>query len=243
MNAEPDFRKELYHKYNSTYKAHISDFDPKSILKMWKWFDYKYLPLISSYPKDSAILELGCGRGYMMEYLQNNGFSNLKGIDISEEQIKIAKRKELEVEVTDVMEYLNKCKEKYRVIIALDFIEHFNKEELMRLFEGILENIDDGGIFIIHTPNGQGIFSSNLIYGDLTHLTIFTPNSMKQILGVVGFNNITIYEAGPVPKNFSGIIRLLIWKMTKVGHNCIRLFETGSTEKILTQNFIAVAKK
>lgn len=238
-----DFRKELYRKYNSTYKVHTSDFDPKSISKMWKWFDHKYLPLISSYPKDSAILELGCGRGYMLEYLRNHGFINLKGIDISEEQVKIAKEKEIDVEVVDVMEYLKKDKAKFKVIIALDFVEHFHKEELSALFNGIFNNLEYGGVFFFHTPNGQTILSPNLIYGDLTHLTIFTPNSALQLLRAVGFKEISFYEAGPVSKNLNGFIRLLTWKTIKFLHNCIRLIETGSMEKILTQNFIAVAKK
>ncbi|MGB5287162.1 MAG: class I SAM-dependent methyltransferase [Ignavibacteriaceae bacterium] len=241
MNA--DFRKELYSKYNSTYKVHISDFDFKSISKMWKWFDHKYLPLISSYPKDSAILELGCGRGYMLEYLRNHGYRNLKGIDISDEQIKIAKQKEIDVEVADVIEYLKKGKEKFKVIIALDFVEHFYKEELITLFEGIYNNLQYDGLFFFHTPNGQTILSPDLVYGDLTHVTIFNPNSAQQLLRVVGFKEITFYEAGPVSKNLNGFIRLFLWKTIKFGYNCVRLVETGSMEKILTQNFIAVAKK
>lgn len=241
MNS--DFRKEFYKKYNSTYKIHISDFDTKLIKKVWKWFDVRYLPIISAYPRDSKILELGCGRGYILEYLRNHGFNNLKGIDISEEQIKISNEKGFDVEVADAINYLNEAKNKFKILIALDFIEHFHKEELIPLFEGIFNILDEGGVFIFHTPNGQAILSPNLIYGDLTHLTIFTPNSAQQLLRIVGFNNITFYEAGPVPKNFNGFIRLLIWKFIKLGHNLIRLVETGSTERILTQNFIAIAKK
>jgi 2-polyprenyl-3-methyl-5-hydroxy-6-metoxy-1,4-benzoquinol methylase len=241
MNS--DFRKEFYKKYDSTYKIHISNFDTKSIQKMWKWFDHRYLPLISPYPKGSPILELGCGRGYMLEYLRNHGFNILKGIDISEEQIKISNQKGLDVEVANAINYLATNKRKYKIIIALDFIEHFYKEELIPLFEGIFNTLEEGGIFFFHTPNGQTILSPNLIYGDLTHLTIFTPNSAQQLLRIVGFNDIAFYEAGPVPKNLNGFIRLIMWKIIKLGHNCIRLNEAGSTEKILTQNFIAVAKK
>ena len=241
MNS--DFRKEFYKKYNSTFKIHISDFNPKLIKKIWKWYDIRYLPILSTYSKDSKILELGCGRGYMLEYLKNQGFSKIKGIDISEEQIRISNEKGFDVEVGDAIKYLNESKNKFKILIALDFIEHFHKEELLPLFEGIYKVLDEDGVFILHTPNGQAILSPNLVYGDLTHLTIFTPNSAQQLLRIVGFNNITFYEAGPVHKNIKGIIRLLLWKVIKLGHNFIRFIETGSTERILTQNFIAVAKK
>ncbi|MEJ2105279.1 MAG: class I SAM-dependent methyltransferase [Ignavibacteriaceae bacterium] len=240
---ESDFRKELYKKYDSAFKIHISDFDEKSIRKYWKWNDIKYLPLISGFSKNVKILELGCGRGYLLEYLRKHGFKNLKGIDISEEQINIAKKKGFDVKVFDAINFLNGSKEKFKVIFALDFIEHFHKTELIQLFEGIFNNLEDGGLFIFHTPNGQTILSPNLIYGDLTHLTIFTPNSALQILKVVGFDKIAFIETGPTRKNLNGLMRLILWKIIKFGNNIKRLVETGSTEKILTQNFIGVAQK
>jgi len=238
-----DYRREFYSKYDSTYKVHLSDFSQRSVAKLWRRNDYLYLPLISSYSLDVPILELGCGRGLMLEYLRIKGFSNLKGIDISEEQIVISKHKGFDVEVADVFEYLSRSKEKFKVIFALDFIEHFSKEELIPLLKGIYERLDDGGIIIFHTPNGQSILSAHLIYGDLTHLTIFTPNSALQLLRLVGFNELEFYESGPVPKSILGFLRLVIWQIIKLGHNFIRLVESGSTNKILTQNFIVSAKK
>lgn len=238
-----DFRQEFYSKYNSAFKVHISDFSPKSITKMWKKNDFLYLPMISSYSADIPILELGCGRGYMLEYLRNKGFNNLKGIDISEEQIKISRQKGFDVRVADVHDYLNRNEDKFKVIIALDFVEHFSKDELIPLFEKIFNKLDDGGIFIFHTPNGQSVLSTSLIYGDLTHLTIFTPSSALQLLKLVGFNNISFYESGPVPKNVLGLFRLLIWQIIKLGYNFVSLVETGSKNKVLTQNFIGMAKK
>jgi predicted TPR repeat methyltransferase len=240
---QTDFRNELYKRYDSTYKIHISNFDEPLIQNMWKWFDKKYLPLISSYPKESPILELGCGRGYMLEYLRKHGFSNLKGIDISEEQISISRKKGFDVDIANAIEFLEKNKNQFKIVIALDFVEHFYREELLSLFQGIYDSLEERGLFFFHTPNGQTILTSDLVYGDLTHLTIFTPNSAQQILRAVGFNKIDYFEAGPVPKNMNGFIRSIFWKIIKLGYNCIRLIEAGSTLKILTQNFIAVAKK
>jgi 2-polyprenyl-3-methyl-5-hydroxy-6-metoxy-1,4-benzoquinol methylase len=238
-----DFREKLYKKYNSSFKTYLSDFNSKYILSIWKSYDYLYLPLISSYSKDVAILELGCGRGYMLEYLRNHGYNNLKGIDISEEQIEISKKKGLDVEVADAIEYLAKNDSKFKLIFALDFAEHFHKEELFPLFEEVFKSLEEGGLLIMHTPNGQAIISSKMIYGDLTHLTIFTPVSAEQLLRNIGFKEIKCYESGPVPKNIKGIIRLILWKIIKFNFNLIRLVEIGSTEQILTQNFIIAAKK
>ncbi|NWG27901.1 MAG: class I SAM-dependent methyltransferase [Ignavibacteriaceae bacterium] len=238
-----DFRQEFYSKYNSTFKVHISDFSQKSIAKMWKKNDFLYLPLISSYEPGAPVLELGCGRGYMLEYLRNKGFNNLKGIDISEEQINISRQKGFDVEVADVNDYLNRNTIKFKIIIALDFVEHFSKDDLIPLFEKIYNKLEANGIFIFHTPNGQSLLSTNLIYGDLTHLTIFTPNSALQLLKLVGFDQIAFYESGPVPRNILGLFRLIVWKIIRLGYNFASLVETGNKHEILTQSFIVAARK
>jgi len=238
-----DFRKDFYNKYNSTFKIHNSNFDQKSIVKLWRGYSYQYRQVISAYQKDVAVLELGCGRGYLLEYLRNLGYKNLKGIDISDEQIIISKEKGFDAKAASAIEYLESNDAKFSLIFALDFIEHFYKEELIPLFQAIFNRLDEGGTLIMHTPNGQAIASPRMVYGDLTHLTIFTPDSAMQILRLVGFRKIKFQEAVPVPKSLKGLFRLILWKIIKLVFNFIRLVETGSTEKILTQNFIIVAKK
>jgi len=238
-----DFREELYRRYSSTFKEHISEFDEKSIAITMSKYRYQYLPILKEFRKDVRILELGCGRGIFLEFLINNGYKNVFGIDVSKEQIDIAKAQNLNVQEIGVLEYLKSSSEKFDLIFAIDLIEHFHKDELIPLFESIYNNLKDGGAFVFHTPNGLGINANRLIYGDLTHSTIFTPNSAIQILKLVGFKKTKFYETEPYAKNVNGILRLLLWKMVKLFLNGIRLIETGGSEKILTQNFIGYAKK
>ena len=238
-----DFRTELYKKYSSTFKEHISKFDDKSIRNSNKAYSIQYLPILKSYSKNARILELGCGRGIFLEFLKKNEYKNIFGIDISEEQIEIAKSQNLNVDEINIEEYLDKNVEKYDMIFAIDLIEHFSKDELISLFDGIYKNLNIGGTFIFHTPNGLGPNANKIIYGDLTHLTIFTPNTATQLLKLVGFNKISYFETEPYARNIIGTIRLILWKLIKFGVNMIRFAETAATEKILTQNFIGVARK
>jgi SAM-dependent methyltransferase len=238
-----DFREELYRRYSSTFKEHISEFDEKSVIKTFIKYRYQYLPILKEFNKDVHILELGCGRGLFLEFLINNGFKNAFGIDVSKEQIDIAKAQNLNAEEIGVFEYLKSNNEKFDLIFAIDLIEHFHKDELIPLFEGIYNKLRNGGAFVYHTPNGLGINAAYTIYGDLTHLTVFTSNSAIQILKLVGFNEIKFFETEPYAKNVKGTFRLLLWKIVKLLLNGIRLIETGRTEKILTQNFIGVAFK
>ncbi len=240
----PDFRNELYKKYRSTFKNYLENDDPASTKSVFEICRRRFLPLLSDFQKeDIKILELGCGSGYLLQFLKKEGFKNTYGIDISTQQIDIAKAKGLNADVVDIFEFLKTNETKYDVIFALDFVEHFYKHELLELFSRINNVLNDKGVFILHTPNGQGLFPGRNIYGDLTHLTIFSPNSLTQILKITGFEAIKFYETGPVAKNFKGIIRLMFWQVIKFIVRIIRIIETGEGEKIITQDFVCSASK
>ena len=44
-------------------------------------------------PKDSRILDIGCGTGEIGHLLQKNGFTNIDGLDISPEMLEVSKQK------------------------------------------------------------------------------------------------------------------------------------------------------
>ena len=238
-----DFRNELYGKYVSTFKAFISSESPKIFRSEFKIFRRRYLKLIQGFSNDAAIIDIGCGTGNVLRFLKEEGFGNIYGIDISEQQVNNARSKHLNADVIDIFDFLKTNKRKFDLIFVMDVVEHFLKDELFDFFIGINSILNENGVLIIHTPNGDGLFPNHIIYGDLTHLTIFNPNSLSQILRLTGFKEIEFYETGPTAKNIFGFVRLFLWKIIKIFIKSIRIIETGSTEKILTQDFICKAKK
>lgn len=238
-----DFREKFYIKYSTTFKVHISKFDDKNVGYTLSKYKKQYLPILNDFKKNSKILELGCGRGIFLNFLKENGYDDVLGVDISEEQIEIAKKNNFQTKLGGVIEFLKTNEKKFDLIFAIDLIEHFSKTELIELFERIYKCLNKNGAFIFHTPNGLGINANGIIYGDLTHLTIFTPNSATQLLKLVGFDKIIFFETGPYAKNINGTFRLILWKIIKLRLNLIRFIETGGTEKVLTQNFIGYSIK
>lgn len=240
---EKDFRKVFYSKYNSKFKNDLFVSIDDEIKSEWKYFDYKLFPLIREFNKEVKILEIGCGRGTLLEYLKGKKYLNVVGIDISREQIEIAQSKGLNAIEGDIFDFLVNSDLNFDVIFAIDFIEHFDKIELLNLFSALYNKLGDNGILIIQTPNGQAMFPGRIIYGDLTHLTIFTPGSLSQILKVTGFKEILFFEKGPVIKNLTGLIRTFLWALQKIFFNIFHLIYNGRREKILTQNFLCRARK
>ena len=82
-----------------------------------------------------------------------------------------------------------------------------------------------------------------VIYGDLTHMTIFTPQTLGQLLRPAGFADLRFYETGPVPIGLRGKVDVALWATIKALANAIRHLETGKQQTIWTENFLALAFK
>lgn len=238
-----DIRKQLYDQYVSKFKTGQIQRDERRLREYWSWCSFKYLPILRDINHDNPILELGCGPGYILEYLTSQGFRNIHGIDISKEQVALATSRGLSASVADVFKFLSKQKERYSAIIALDFIEHFTKQELISLFPLIFQALRKNGILLVQTPNGQGLFPGQVIYGDLTHLTIFAEDSLSHILTLTGFHNIYFSETGPVPDNLEGNVRTFLWKITRAIIRIIRQIEAKNSSKLWTESLICWCSK
>src|SRR5207237_108465 len=141
-----------------------------------------------------------------------------------------------------VFDFFDEQHEKLDAIIAIDFFEHFTKEELLRLVPMIKAALGPHGLLLVQTVNGEGLFPRQIIYGDVTHMTILTPGSMTQLLRASGFEYIEFSECAPIARGVIGIVRAALWKMIRSGANIIRMVETAKRQAVWTENFITVAR-
>ena len=240
MSKSTDFREQFYHRYVSAFKGPRDD---AADTRWYRWSQHKLLPLLREVPRDGPVLDLGCGAGQMLQFLKDNGFAAAAGIDVSAEQVRLATDRGLNATVGDVFQYLGGAQSSFDAITALDFVEHFGKSEQLPLFESIYMALRPGGTLIVETPNGEGLFASQVIYGDLTHLTIFSEGSLSQLLRLMGFEKIEFYETGPAPKDLKGRVRGLLWRIIKLVLNSARLIESGETQRLWTKNLICCCRK
>jgi SAM-dependent methyltransferase len=238
-----DFRAALYRRYVSTFKGDESRRDAHALEAYWSWCRHKYRPLLEGLSREGRVVELGCGPGHMLEFLQREGFRRVEGIDVSAEQVALARERGLNAHVADVFEYLAREHGRLDAVLALDFIEHFDRNEVTRLAALLHEALTEGGRLILQTPNGSGLFPGQVISGDLTHMTIFSPGSMRQLLQAAGFGDFRFLESGPVAKDLRGRIRLLLWRAIKRVANTVRQIESGKSQEIWTENLICCCRK
>jgi 2-polyprenyl-3-methyl-5-hydroxy-6-metoxy-1,4-benzoquinol methylase len=237
-----DFRAVMYDRYVSSFTGRLAPSE-SGLQSYLAWCRHRYLPLLADLDRHGKILDIGCGAGDMMEFLRRLGFSRVEGIDRSNEQVQVATRRGLPATSADAMVYLTEHSEDYDAIVAIDVLEHFSKEELVDLVSLVHGALSDGGVFIIQTVNGSGLFPGGNAYGDFTHMTILAPESLEQLLTVGGFRDFTFTESGPVPKDLKGRLRVLGWSVIRMAAALARRIETGKRQTIWTENLICRCRK
>jgi len=235
MRSTTDFRDSLYRTYVSGFKGELGMAEA--------WWDHKYLPLLRGLHRDAPILDLGCGDGRLLAYLGSRGFANAIGVDISEEQVALARTRGVSVERGDAFDHLEHRQRDYAAIFAIDILEHLTRAELLRLAPLLHSALHTQGTLVVQTANGAGLMPGQVIHGDLTHQTIFTPESLGQLLRPVGFAHLSFYETGPVPIRLRGKLDVAVWSAVKAVARTVRYVETGKRQTIWTENFICRAVK
>lgn len=228
--------EEYYDRYASTQYA------PVPLGAHDRVFERTLLPLLPR-RKALSVLDVGCGQGDLVRFLQRSGFK-CRGIDLSLEQVSAAHERGVDgVTHADLFEYLALHGDEFDVIIALDLIEHFDRNGVTAVLKTLRGGLRPGGTLVLRTPNGNSPFVGRYLYGDFTHQTILTPRSAHQVLTIAGFESVRASAVQPDPHGLISALRLLLW--TGIAY-CLKLaiaVETGAWESVVTQNMMLTALK
>ncbi len=189
------YREKIYSQYVETLTKYSENLNPlKEYERRKRLYDLNYEKFLPP-DKNSKIVELGCGKGFFLKYLKEKGYFNIKGVEKSSSQISSALPDIKELIVPDDMfNYLKKCSEEFDLIILFHVLEHLFKEEVLELLELIYDRLSEKGILIIEVPNaGSPLFGSSNRFIDFTHEIGFTPSSLREVILVTGFKNVTVY--------------------------------------------------
>jgi SAM-dependent methyltransferase len=242
----PDYRRRIYQHY-----LEAGDIVPpgEKVEEFRRRVHHLEKLIRNHFPEDkeTAILDLGCGAGALEYFASRRGYANMVGIDRSPQQVAAARSMGLtgvrEGELLAVLESLPG--ESQGLVVAFDVLEHFRKDEALELMDQVNRVLVPGGKVIIHTPNGSSPFSGRAGHRDFTHETIFTQESLGQLLAASGFSRIECYEEQPVVHGMVSGLRWLLWRVLRGILRFYLAVETGSLvpNEILSQNLLCVAVK
>ncbi len=185
-------RKKLFDEYFSSIFSHSNVFSPQEYENSLSQFRLNYDRFIPS-AKGAKILDIGCGTGHFLYYLEKKGCSDFLGIDISPQQVDFCRKNvSKSVERADALEFLTEKKNAYDAIVANDLLEHIPKEEIVHFLKLVNAALKDKGVFLMRTPNMGNPFAPYSRYKDFTHETGFTDRSLYQVFWTAGFRDIRV---------------------------------------------------
>ena len=209
-----DYRRRILDRYTTAMHQISGPVSPASADR-WGWrFDH-YLRGWLPDSKNVRIVDLGCGYGRLLRFFSKRGFNDLLGVDVSPEQVELARRMHSRVEQADVLEFLADQSESFDLITAFDIIEHFHKDEVFQFLDACHRALKPGGRIILKTLNANNP-SMSLRYGDFTHEVAFTPKSLDAVMRQCRFSRLEMREMGPFMHNMRSTVRTLIWRLVKL---------------------------
>jgi len=239
-----EYRKRLYEIYESRPRPARPELTLETIEKqfpVWESRFRRHLPRDISTP----VIDIGCGSGGFVHYLRRAGYSDVRGVDISGEQVAAARALGIPgVTREDLREHLAAHPGAYGMVAARDLIEHFTREEVIDLFILTRESLVSGGVLLIQTVNLESPFSLRYRWGDLTHESGFTSYSLEAALLLAGFREASSYPAPPVSGySFKSAVRSVLWKGIEGLWRFALMVESGQGSGIVTANLITAARR
>ena len=182
-------------EYYSTFKAVEDDYFSKQMGDTVIRFVKRYIPLKGN------ILDYGCGPGFLIEKLLQDGRS-CWGLDSVESNIRIIKSKfdghphfmgafhahKLPTAIPNGM---------FDTVFLIETIEHLLQDDLPIILKELYRITKAGGNLIITTPNNENLDASKVICPNcssifhlMQHVNSWTTNSLSNLMTEAGFRKI-----------------------------------------------------
>ncbi|MEW6664124.1 MAG: class I SAM-dependent methyltransferase [Thermodesulfobacteriota bacterium] len=240
-----DFLRKAHEKYVTTAYGKVNSPAPKALEYWCKSYHSIYSRRIPA-KKDIAILDIGCGMGQLLHYLQTEGYTNLTGIDISPEQIELCKQilpqPRPRLVAIDAFTFLPKSSSAYDLIFMNDVIEHIPLENLCNFLSLCGRALKPDGKIIIRTNDMSNPLNLRSRYQTITHLIGFTEESMSELLEINNYRVEAIIHEYPYLPGKVGVLRTSMTKALSAVLNLL-LKGLGLPKARLSYSLIVIAAK
>jgi len=159
--------------------------------------------------KMSALLDYGCGPGFLIEELVKRLRNNQKcfGLDFSKESVALVEKKFAGKPNYGGAVWVEKLPSNYEndsmdLVISLEVIEHLDDEQLSGMTEEIYRILKPHGYISITTPNRENLEENKTmcpecgcIFHRWQHIRMWTAYTLQQYMERSGFKTVHILES------------------------------------------------
>lgn len=170
----------------------------------YAWID-PYLPV----DRQTPVLDIGCGMGFLLGHYARLGFSSVHGIDADVGQVARCLRRALPVTHVPVeltLQWMDARCSTFGFISVIDVLEHIPVTQQLRFLHGVRQMLRPGGSLLCRVPNANSGLAARWRYNDWTHTCSFTEASLDFVLFNAGFENIRVTEAQPFRLQWSRLL-------------------------------------
>ena len=145
------------------------------------------------FPKDGLVMDIGCGRGEMLEVLSAAGY-NCMGIDVYTPFVEYCQNKGLNVEKIDGISKLRSLEDNTLAgITCIQVIEHLTNRYLIDMINLCHAKLRKDGVIIFETQNVKTLYTlARHFYVDLDHKKPVHPTALEYILKSKGFEIVAV---------------------------------------------------
>jgi SAM-dependent methyltransferase len=238
-----------------TYASHYGEYHGTDQAYFENWFEQnrQNLETLLGPDRDKPIIDVGCGFGLLVYSLLRLGCRDVRGVDVDEGQIAVARSRGLpcdQVEPTAQADYFRERGRQVGVIFLFDVLEHVPVGGQVEFLQTLRSSLAQGGRIILQVPNASSPIAGHMRYIDPTHTSSFTVDSLKFTLRSAGFVSIDVgeaYDEMSAPAGLAQPMRLLrksCGRLLRTIWRLIYLSEFGrpGMSVPLSRNLVAVAR-
>ncbi len=177
------------HGYHHTGERVCPDFPDDNFRNHLRVYEFA-----AQFVPGRRVLDVGCGTGYGAAFLLKSGAASVRGIDLSPEAIRYARRKfgkmGVQYEVMDA-QAISFDPGRFDLVFSSENLEHLPKPA--DCVAGIRRTLAQGGIFVLGTPNPEMDLDEAGTLENPYHVKEFSFEELQSMLRPL-FKTVVIFE-------------------------------------------------
>ncbi len=179
--------------YSADYYKKIWGYSKEtdSLVAKSKWFvSKKFITLLHQYKKGGSVLEVGCGLGYFLSFLQKDSFCyDAYGLEISSFAQQISEDRLEKGRIFSSFQDIKKKNMRFDCLVFFDSMEHIADQD--QLFNDIHTVLHEDGIVLVIMPDASSwvsrLFGRHWLEYKEDHVLFYTKKSFALQLQQKGY--------------------------------------------------------